>query len=184
MKRAFRIIQFAANIAIIILTVLVSIVVVRQYFFDINRPELADRGPDSNMRPTPVPRPTRQDLTGKNLPLDVDWKSNGRSIVLYLSTKCRFCDESVPFYERLAKQKPKNGVKLVAVFSQDLDQATAYLNSHRIVVDKVVSSSLNSVGINSTPTLLLVDQNGVVSDFWRGKLDKEGEVAVLEKLKS
>jgi thiol-disulfide isomerase/thioredoxin len=184
MKRMFRVIQFASNIAIIILTVVVCIVVVRQYFSESNRLASTDRGPDSSMASSPAPRPSRQDLTGKSLPLPVDWRSNRKSLILYLSTKCRFCDESTPFYQRLTENRPKAPLKIIAVFSQDVDQAKSYLASHRIAVDDVVSSWLGSSGVTSTPTLLLVDENGVVSDFWRGKLNKEVENAVLAKLNS
>jgi len=43
---------------------------------------------------------------------------------------------------------------------------------------------LQKVGISGTPTILLVDKKGVISDLWVGKLTEEKEAEVLAKLTS
>ena len=43
-------------------------------------------------------------------------------------------------------------------------------------------AALSSIGVVGTPTLLLVDARGKVSDVWRGKLqpnDEEGVIGAL-----
>jgi hypothetical protein len=68
------------------------------------------------------------------------------------------------------------------LFSQSEDEAREYLDRHEIKVDEVRSDSLRSIGVTGTPTILLVNENGVVSNYWRGKLSPEKEAEVLAKL--
>jgi peroxiredoxin len=122
-------------------------------------------------------------LIGRVLPLQgVDWSEKDTTVVLYLSTTCRFCNESAPFYQRLIASKTERDFKLVAVLPQSIDEATKYLASHNIKVDQVVSTSLSPTGITGTPTLMLVTKSGVISDSWRGKLDETKENEVFAKL--
>ena len=76
------------------------------------------------------------------------------------------------------KEKQKNGVRMVAVLPQNTDEAIRYLESHQIKVDQVLNASLSSIGVTGTPTLMLVNEDGVVSEFWRGKLNEEKQAEV------
>lgn len=129
--------------------------------------------------------PTRSSPVGKNLPLEnVNWKENKKTLVFYISTTCHFCNESVPFYQKLIKENSKNGITLVAVLPQEIYEAKRYLKSENLEIQRVYNASFESVGITGTPTLLLVDSEGVVSDLWRGKLSPDKESDVLSKLSS
>ena len=114
---------------------------------------------------------------------NVDWKQNKTTVVLYLSTTCHFCNESSPFYQRLVQAKAKGDFK-PAVLPQNTDEAIKYLESHDVKVDQVLSASLASIGVTSTPTLMLVSEGGVVFASWRGKLDENKESEVIAKLSS
>lgn len=70
----------------------------------------------------------------------------------------------------------------MAVFLQNEATGTKYLDSYNVKVDKVVSGALDGIGVSGTPTLLLVDENGMVTDAWIGRLDKEKENDVIAKL--
>ena len=114
---------------------------------------------------------------------DVDWAKNKRTLVLAISTQCHFCTESAPFFQRIEKERAKD-LKLVAVLPQPVDDGRNYLEGEGVHVDDVKQAALNTIGVNGTPTLLLVDGNGTVAQLWEGKLqpDQEGSVlAVLRK---
>jgi len=113
----------------------------------------------------------------------VDWARNRRTLVLAISTKCHFCTESAPFFQRVGKERARD-VKLLAVLPQPVDEARKYLQSEGVQVDDVRQTTLASIGVSGTPTLLLVDKSGTVSDAWQGKLPADGEQEVLAALRS
>ncbi|HLH05107.1 MAG TPA: hypothetical protein VKX25_20225 [Bryobacteraceae bacterium] len=72
--------QAAANIATLIAASLLSIVLVKNYFL-----------PRPLVRPTPITAGARAVSAGDNLKAkipDVDWKANGETVLLALSTCC------------------------------------------------------------------------------------------------
>ena len=157
-----------ANLATILVSVLLSVVLVKVYLL-------------------PQPVPTRDfaqprvgmGLTGA-LP-GVDWAKNKRTLVLALSTQCHYCTESAPFFQRIQKE---TGLKMLAVLPQAVDESRKYLEGEGVRVDEVKQAVLSTIGVSGTPTLLLVDNTGKVADIWQGKLqpDQEGQVlAVLKK---
>lgn len=172
MRRAFRIVQFGSNIAIIIIAFLLGFVVIKQSLFD--------PAPRTNYSPS---RPAQENLVGKTLPLEnVNWKENKKTLVIYLSTTCRYCTESSPFYRELVEEYSSDGTKIIAVLPQPVEEAKEYLKSNGVNIIQVYSTSLSSIGLRSTPTLMLVNEEGVISHYWRGKLSENKEAEVLQKL--
>jgi hypothetical protein len=49
-------------------------------------------------------------------------------------------------------------------------------------VDDVKQVPLNTLGVRATPTLLLVNDTGVVTDVWVGRLQPDQEAQVLTAL--
>jgi len=166
MKVLVKRIELVANLAIIVVAILLGVVLVRNYLF---------RSPV----PTQAPATTGiQAGTKLSLP-SVDWNSSRQTLVMALSTKCHFCTESAPFYQRLAQECAGNrNVRLIAVFPQTSRESEEYLKGLALNVDDVKQSELGSLGVSGTPTLILLNNEGVVEDSWRGKLngDREGEV--------
>jgi hypothetical protein len=113
----------------------------------------------------------------------VDWSQSGTTLVLALQKGCHFCTESAGFYQRLAQQASgQKGLRLVAVFPQSLEEAKTYLDSLKVPIGDIKQSSLAGIGVNGTPTLILVDQQGVVQESWVGRLPPERESEVLRLL--
>lgn len=176
-----------SHVAIILIAFLIGFVVVKQYVLS-PPADVSTSAPKTVGNPDQSAdriSPTRTTPVGKTIPLEgVNWKKKKQTVVLYLSTTCRYCNESVPFYQRLIKEKSEQGFEIVAILSQNPEEAKSYLKTHDLNLSQVFSSSLSSLGVTSTPTLLLVNQDGVVSDFWRGKLNPDKEAEVLAKLSS
>lgn len=164
-------IETTANLATIVVAILISAVIVRTYVF-----------PPPDLRGAFVTSASEA-VKGKSLAgrsLAVDWAKNRHTLVLAISTTCHFCRDSVPFYQRLgAKQKE---VKIVAVLPQSVAEARQYLDGAGVHVDEIRQVPLNTLGVKGTPTLLLVNEVGVVTDVWVGKLQADQEAQVLTSL--
>jgi hypothetical protein len=101
-----------------------------------------------------------------------------------LSKNCHYCTESGPFYRRLVQQAATNDHnRVIAAFPQDVTAGRDYLTSLDISIDEIMQVSPVDVGTRATPTLVLVDNHGVVKDVWVGKLSSEKEAEVLARLK-
>lgn len=173
-------------VATMVIAILLSFIVVKQYLVSTPQQAVADIPVQrvANASQQVITRPPQENLVGKSVPLDLNWKDNKKTLVLYISTICRYCTESAPFYQRLVAENSRNGVNLVAVFPQSIEEAKEYLQTHNVNIDQVYNNSLNSISVRATPTLMLVDENGVVTDFWRGKLTADREAEVMAKLSS
>ena len=164
----------AADVGIVVVALLLCLIVVRSQFF---RPPASGNACDD-----------RQTSDGKSsagerivLP-EVDWQKNGETVLLALSTTCHFCADSAPFYRRLTEEK--GGVRVVAVTPQTVDVSKKYLDAKGLKVDEVTQSPLDSIGVEATPTLMLVDDSGVVTHKWVGRLDAEQEADVLARIQT
>ena len=112
----------------------------------------------------------------------VDWRKNGRTLVLAISTECHFCKDSTPFYRKLEEQVGKD-LKTVAVLPQPVAEAEQYLNGEGVHVDQVEQAAMAGIGVKGTPTMLLVNSAGVVTKVWVGKIQPEREQEVLAALR-
>lgn len=110
----------------------------------------------------------------------IDWTAGTHTLVLVLSTTCHFCSDSAPFYRRLLDQARKEaGWRTIAVLPQPSDDARPYLLGLGIAADQILQASLASLGTGGTPTLVVVDSEGVVTASWFGRLSNAAETEVL-----
>lgn len=164
MKTLANKIELFANVAIIVVALLISGIVVKRYFFD------------SQTKPASIIG-TRINLSG------ADWSKNRSTLILALSKDCRFCTQSAPFYQRLVKKTASpNAARLIAVFPQSVEESTRYLNEIGVQITDIKQTSLTSLGTKGTPTLILVNNDGIITDSWMGMLSSEKEAEVLAKL--
>jgi len=119
--------------------------------------------------------------TGSQVSLSgVKWE-DGSTLVLALQRGCRYCDESAPFYRRLRQQRSGTEPRLIAVVPGDKAEVGKYLEGLGVVVDGIVNASLSDIHVSATPTLVLVDRSGRVSNVWVGKLDSNRENEVIQR---
>ncbi len=169
MRSLVKRIELVANLAIIVVAIMLGVVLVKTY----RRSSAAQTTATAAVRPG-----TKLSLPG------VDWKANGRTLVMALSTQCHFCSESAQFYQRVAQERTRAGsLRLVAVLPQPVDESQQYLKELGVTVDDVKQLRLDSIGVNGTPTLIMANSEGIVADSWRGKLSDEKELEVIARLK-
>lgn len=158
--------EITTNIAILSFSLAVGGLLARNYF-----------------QPKPQQRPERKALVGTKLRMpDVVWNSSAKTVVLAISTQCHFCSDSIPFYQKLTQLAAGKHTRIVGVLPQPEEESKRYLTGNRIAVAEVHRLSLGAVGIEGTPTVLIVDSEGRVTREWVGKLDAEGEKQVLSAL--
>lgn len=169
MNAWYKRVEFLANLAIVAVALVLGAVLVKRYLWP------------ATPHPVAVGRAQIKPGTKLSLP-GVDWNKRDRTLLLVLSTTCRFCTESAPFYQRLAQEKAKNtSVNLVAVLPQTVGESQKYLNDLGVSVDDIRQAPLDAVKAVATPTLIMVDRTGLVSESWVGKLPAEKEVEVLNR---
>ncbi len=160
----------AANAAMIIAALLLSVVLIKVYLL-----------PSTPQRPIQGTPAIAAGTSMKERMDGVDWQRNGRTLVLALSTQCHFCTASAPFFRMLVAQAGKN-VKMVAVFPQPVDEAQKYLTGEGVKVDQIKQLSLNRIGVTGTPTMLVINNLGVVTNVWVGELQPDQQGKVLSVL--
>lgn len=155
-------VEMAANVAIIFAVLLVSFILIKSYWMK----------PATELHPT-IGKGQRLNLSNLN------WTPQKDTLILALSTNCHFCTESAPFYKRVAIASRKRGLPVIAVFPQPVQEAKSYLSRQGLSFNGVLEAPLSSIQVSGTPTLLLIDQQGVVERVWIGKLSAEKEKEAL-----
>ncbi|HEV2492539.1 MAG TPA: hypothetical protein VG204_05645 [Terriglobia bacterium] len=110
-----------------------------------------------------------------------DWKAHDRTLVLVLRNGCRFCEESIPFYQKLAELEKSNRIDahLIAVFPDDSAAVRQLVETERLAVEAFPGIELSQMRVAGTPTLILVDRQGRVSKVWIGELAAAGQAEVV-----
>jgi hypothetical protein len=163
--------ELLANIAIIVVALLLGGVLVKRYLLTGN-----EAAPAARIDPR-IPAGTKASLTG------VDWAKNGQTLLLVLSSDCRYCTESASFYQRLTRETAgRADVHLIALFPQEVAEGRKYLDNLGISINEIRQASPGSTGAGGTPTLILVDAQGVIKNSWVGKLSAPEESEVLNQL--
>lgn len=93
------------------------------------------------------------------------------TVVLALSTNCKYCKENAPFIRELARafDNSTSKAKLLVVMPQTEIEASQYLRDELSLTLPFVSSfSLEASGIRGTPTVITLSSSGIVTGEWLG----------------
>lgn len=160
-------IELVANIFIILAALAIGGVLVQKYFL----------AAPPNQQARVEPKIGSQ----MNAP-DVNWSQQSKTLIFALQTGCHFCNESTPFYKRIVETVRNKNVKLVAVFPTEIEESAKHLKELGLTDMEVRRSSLNSLQVSGTPTLILTNNKGEITDYWVGQLSPDKETEVLNKL--
>jgi thioredoxin-related protein len=169
MNKLSKRINLTANLAIILVLMLIGIVFAKNYLLS---PRSTHRSRDYR-----VPAGKKVSLPG------IDWGQNGQTLLLVLQKGCPYCTESAHFYQQLAQEEAAEGrVRLVAVLPEEVPESKQYLSALGVPIYEVRQSELEALGVQGTPTLILVNGEGEVMESWAGKLPPEKETEVLRRI--
>ena len=165
MGALYKKIELLANVAIILVAIMIGVMLVQKFFFARSA------------------QPSQTVALGSKVSLPgVEWAKNGKTLLVALQVGCHFCSESAPFYQRVVQTAGSKGVKVVAVLPQPLTESLDYLRTLAIPISDVRQASLESLSVRGTPTLILVNEKGEVAGAWVGKLPGDKEAEVLSRL--
>jgi peroxiredoxin len=144
-------IELGVNIVIAIAVVVVAAVVVKRYAFQ-----------QVNPGSSPITMGERL-----NVP-NVDWEQNKKSLVFFLMKDCKYCESSAPFYRQLIEDASKRNVKWLAILPNSVEGGRKYVQSLGLPIENVQTGSLSSYKIPGTPSVLFVNNQGIVKSVWIG----------------
>lgn len=131
---------------------------------------------------TAAPRPVTIAMGTKVANLHgVDY-SRGPTLLLVLSSTCRYCHESLPFYRELVAER--KGIQVIAGSAESPEAFSRYLSTANLPVDKAVQMERSEwSSVSATPTLIVIDRNGRVSAAWVGLLSDEQQAEVRQAVR-
>ena len=115
---------------------------------------------------------------------DVRWVESPQNVVLFLRTTCPGSNNSVEFYRRLtALADLKANVRFVIVSDEPEKEVRQWLTGNSVFARHVVHvPAFMSLGVEWTPTLLIVADDGVVTDLMIGELSERDEEGFMARL--
>lgn len=169
MKNFSKKLEITANVSIILVALLIGVGVAKNILFDVPPP------PPSIERKQPDVG-AKIDLPG------VLWNEDRPTIILALKKGCRFCTESAPFYRQLRETSNLKNIRLLAVLQGPIEQSSAYLNELDLDGIEVIKTSLDAIQVSGTPTLIVTNGHGEITNVRLGKLTETEEREVLKLL--
>jgi hypothetical protein len=107
------------------------------------------------------------------------------SLVFGLSTSCVYCKASAPFYRRLVgglSPSASGHLRTIAILPDDTALAELYVRETLgVQLDSIVQG--HPAWARMTPTLLLVNEEGIVKEAWVGEIPPEEEPKVMAAVK-
>lgn len=129
-------------------------------------------------------RTPRSIAVGDNLATlpGLDWNQHRRTLLLVLNTSCHFCQDSIPFYQKLAQAQrlDRDALQIVAVFPNEATMVNEFIGHENLSVRSVPGIPLEKLHVNATPTLILVNREGRVEQSWIGILTARQEMDLLK----
>src|SRR6476660_883255 len=107
MSNLYKRIELVTNIAIILVALTICAILVKRYLLS-----------------PPATEVVKAISAGEKISLPgMDWQKSRQTLLVVLNEGCHYCAESVPFYQRLAKEAgTRSDVRLVAVLPQSSDE--------------------------------------------------------------
>lgn len=132
-------------------------------------------------KPVDVPQP------GYTLPAinGVRFGEAERTLLLFISTRCRPCNDSVPFYRVLIKaaNRAATTTQVVLMSREPPDRVRHYAEQNQLVPHSVVSIAGDTLKeLRGTPTVLLVRNTGTVEKVWVGRLRPGEQIDLLRTI--
>jgi len=107
----------------------------------------------------------------------IDWAQNKKSLVFFLKKDCPFCTSSAALYRQLMDEAAKRNVKCIALLPNSPEDARKYLQYLELSFGNVYTGPIEDSRITGTPTVVFVDQNGIVKSVWIGaQTEREKEM--------
>lgn len=114
------------------------------------------------------------------------WGSHPQTLVLALRVGCPYCEASMEFYERLYTLEKRKQITahVLVVFNDPAAEVRKEMPEPLRELPTLSSVDFGRLSIGATPTVLLINSNGVAQKIWRGQLSPELENQLLSAVQS
>ena len=134
----------------------------------------------------PAAAPSTMEASLLNTQIDetfrVDFAAAEQTALVVFREECPACVANLPFYRRLTAFEAA-GVRIIFSAPEHNTNIEGYLESRDVDPDAVVFTSAGQISpFFATPTLVIVDQGGVIRHAWVGSLAPAAEAEVLHEL--
>lgn len=115
---------------------------------------------------------------------DYQLRGSTKTLIVAIETTCEICTRSISFYKRLSEitQSEKPDTKVIAVFPDSNEQVKQFVQQQRLSIDVISYVDLKGLRISAVPTIVLVDSNGRVLNFWIGQLSEQDQEDIIKSL--
>jgi hypothetical protein len=152
-----------ANVGLAVLCLTVSAAVVKRVFWEA-RPQV----------------PPGQVKAGDRVVIPNAKLGPGDTAVLVLREGCPYCKASAPLYKQLLDAaRPGRGTRVIAALPGPVESARKYLASLGLDISDVYEVRLGQIHVRGTPTLLLLNEAGVVKRAWFGQQPAGQNAAII-----
>jgi thioredoxin-related protein len=115
----------------------------------------------------------------------VSFTSRDRTLLLVTQKGCRYCDQSMPFYQALGADDALGKRTQIVLLAPDEEAVSREELAQRGVrVDKVIRMSLSQLKVRGTPTAIVVNRQGVIERVLPGLLDEARQAQLMDALKT
>lgn len=164
--------ELVAFVFVTSVAVLLEIVIIQKYFLD---PKTASNQQQYSNQ--------LQIQSGAQIKIPgVDLSSYPKTLIIALQKGCHFCTSSAPFYKSLIENVQDKNIKLVAVLPDSPEEARDYLDKMGLTSLEIKQFSFSNLRVRGTPTLILINAKGEVTNSWVGKLNSIKEEEVIKSL--
>jgi hypothetical protein len=162
--------ETAANVAIIITALSVSVLAVDRFM------------PGRLFPAQPATSPPY--AIGEHLDVDgaIDLSRADRTLVVAADTRCQQCTKTLPFIARVL-ERHAGAIQVVVITRESVPVMEAYLREHGVGLARVVEIPFERFRIRGVPTLVTIDRRSRVVGSWYGAVPENADVPrVLSKL--
>ena len=105
-------------------------------------------------------------------------------LLLFLSSDCRFCQASAPFYHELLQASREQDVplRIYAITSDGTTKFSSFMQRESLIFDRVILEAPPIAGFPVVPIIAVVSPDGRVERRWVGQLTLDEEREVLTTL--
>jgi peroxiredoxin len=112
----------------------------------------------------------------------VNWSANHKTLVMAVRPGCPWCTASAQFYLDILHSNSAKTFHIVSISPDTVQNTRSYLQKLHLNIEDIRQVEFELLGIQGTPTLILVDRNGHIESTWIGKLSPRKEAEVFQAL--
>lgn len=114
----------------------------------------------------------------------VDYAKSTQTLVIALSSRCDHCNESIHFFKQLleANTGKSDLTRIVAVFPEKLEEVLSYITQHQFDINPISGIDHKALSLPGTPSVVLINSEGKILNFWIGKPSKVAEKEIMESI--